>query len=324
MQRLLCSFLAITTLALVAGSAQAAEKLSYLFPAPDTLPAFIPFQLAKAKGYYVTEGLDVSFVTSKGGADAAKQVAIRNADLGGGLGDSPIIVRSNGVPVKGVALLGGGGLTQIIVRKDRGINSLKDLRGKKIGVVSFQNTNFYALLPVLAHHGIARSEVSIQAVGLAGVIQLMVSGDLDAISNVPENATQIEAAGVAVQTFPVQDIFPAMAQAILASDAFIAERPNAVRAFVRATLRSLRDCMADPVAAAKAYVAALPQYAGKESFYEDVIRRYRDVVYATAKPEDLGKFDPARLEQAQKFYLDNGVITKAGPIADLYTNQFVQ
>ena len=32
-------------------TAQAAEAVTYLFPAPDFLPAFAPFQLAKHKGY---------------------------------------------------------------------------------------------------------------------------------------------------------------------------------------------------------------------------------------------------------------------------------
>ena len=47
-------------------TAYAAEKVIYLFPAPDFLPAFSPFQLARHKGYYSDAGLDVSFQVEEG------------------------------------------------------------------------------------------------------------------------------------------------------------------------------------------------------------------------------------------------------------------
>ena len=49
--------LATAMAALLAGTAQAQTKVTYLFPAPDFLPAFSPFQIARAKGYYKAEGL---------------------------------------------------------------------------------------------------------------------------------------------------------------------------------------------------------------------------------------------------------------------------
>lgn len=50
---------------------QAAEKVDYLLPAPGFLPAFAPWQLARHKGYYKAEGLEVTFQRSKGGVDVA-------------------------------------------------------------------------------------------------------------------------------------------------------------------------------------------------------------------------------------------------------------
>src|SRR5260221_10691426 len=87
-----------------------AEAITYLLPAPLSLPAFGPFVLAQQRGYFKAEGLDVTFQVGKGGVDVAKQVGAGNAVIGGGIGDTPIIVRPNGVPVKAVAVLGGGAL----------------------------------------------------------------------------------------------------------------------------------------------------------------------------------------------------------------------
>jgi len=307
----------------VAFAAQAQQKLVYLFPAADFLPAFSPFHIAKAKGYYKAAGLDVEFQVGKGGADVAKQVAVGNADMGGGIGDTPIIVRANGLTVKGVALLGGRTLTAITVRKDANIKSFADLKGKKIGVLAFQDTTYYNLLGVLKSANLGKDDANIQAVGPAGVVQLMIAGSLDAISGVPEWTAAIQAAGVQVDVFDIESVFPAMAQAILASDKMIAERPAAVKGFVNATLKAIREIMADPEAASKAYVAAVPQHAGKEKAMEAIMRRYTTAVYAHKNPADLGKFDPERMAKVQKFYVDNAIVQTAVPIAETFTNAMI-
>ena len=311
------------TVALTATAASAQEKLTYLFPAPDFLPAFAPFQIAKAKGYYKDAGLDVEFQVGKGGADVAKQVAVGNADLGGGIGDTPLIVRANGLTVKGVALLGGKSLTALYVRKDAGVKGIADLKGKNVGVLAFQDTTYYNLLAMLASGGLKKDDLSVQAVGPAGVVQLMISGGLQAISGVPEWAAAIEAAGIPLDRYAIDQIFPAMAQAILASDKAIAEKPKAVQGFVSATLKALSEIVADPEKASKEYVAAVPQHAGKEKVMEAIMRRYVEQVYAAAPGFKVGQFDKARMEKVQKFYVDSQIVEKAVAIDETFTNQFV-
>jgi len=311
-------------IALAAGAATAAEEITYLFPAPDFLPAFAPFQIAKGKGYFEEAGLDVTFRVDKGGADVATQVAVGNADLGGGIGDTPIIVRANGLEVRGVALLGGRGLTQLAWRADSGIEGPEDLAGKSIGVLSFQDTTYYNLLGVLAEVGLSKADVDIQAVGPGGIIQLTIAGNLDGMSGVPEWIAAIEGAGVEMNEMPVDRVFPAMAQAIIASDETIAERPEAVRGFVAAVLRAVRDIMEDPAAAAADFTEFVPQHAGKEAQVEAILRDYAELVYPEAEGQPLGTFDPARIAEVQAFYLDRGIVRRDVPVADLYTNELVQ
>lgn len=301
----------------------AGKPVTYLLPAPATLPAFLPFQLAQKRNYFAANGLAVTFATGRGGADVAKQVGVGNADLGGGVGETSMIVRPNGVPIRAVALLGQRPLFELVTRKAAGIHGIEDLRGRKIGVTSYQDTGYYALLAVLAARGIKRSELQIEQVGPAGVVQLMIARSLDGIMGVPEWSDAITAAGVALDFFPIDRIFPAMAQAIMASDGTIKRKPDVVRGCVNAVLRAVRDCIADPAAAAKDYVAAVPQHAGKERQIERILRRYVTDVYRTDPPSALGRFDPQRLRTVQDFYLKNRIIQTAVPIADLYTNAFV-
>lgn len=299
------------------------EKVTYLFPAPSFLPAFIPHHLAQSRGYFKAEGLDVSFEVGRGGADVAKQVAVGNADVGGGVGETSMIVRPNGLKVRGVALLGGRPIFQVAARKAANIHDWADLRGKKIGVIGYEDTSYYSLLGALAAKGLKRNDLQIEAVGNAGMTQLMIAKSLDAIMATPDWAYAIESAGVPLVYFPIYKIFPAMAQAVLASDDIVKRRPKVVRGVVHAILHGVLDCMKDPASAARDFIAAVPQQKGMDVAIEAILRRYDSQCYRTDPPQDLGLFDPKRLSTVQHFYLKNKIIRSAVPVEDLYTNEFV-
>jgi NitT/TauT family transport system substrate-binding protein len=324
MKHALFTTVAAAAFALAGSAASALDEVTYLFPAPDFLPAFAPFQLAKGKGYFEEAGLDVTFQVGKGGADVATQVALGNADLGGGIGDTPIIVRANGLEIRGVALLGGRGLTQLAWRADSGITGPEDLKGKSIGVLAFQDTTYNNLLGVLASVGLTKDDVDIQAVGPGGIIQLSISGDLDGMSGVPEWIAAIEAAGVDMEQMPVDSVFPAMAQAIIASDETIAERPEVVGGLVNAVLRGIRDIVEDPAQAAADYVEFVPQHADNVAGIEAIMRSYATLIYPEGENQPLGTFNPDRIRAVQDFYLESGIVQTAVPVEDLYTNEFVK
>jgi len=304
------------------GATLAAEKLTYLFPAPDFLPAFAPFHLAKARGYFSAEGLDVSFQVGRGGADVSKQVALNNAEIGGATVDTVMVVRANGLPLKAVCHLGNGALYQIVVRKSANVRALADLKGKKIGVLGFQDNGFYNLQGALATVGLSRDDVSIQAVGPAGVVQLMVSGDLQAISAVPESTAAIEAAGIPVDVYLITEFFPGMAQAVVASEDTIAKKPEVIRKFNGATLKAIREIEADPDGMAKVYTATVTQHAGKEAAIADIMKRYARFVYKSADGA-LGTFDKARVQTMADFYLKAGILPQAAVAEDIFTNDLL-
>ena len=309
-------------LALGGGPALAEQAVTYLLPAPSFLPAFAPWMLAKERGYYRAEGLNVDFEIGKGGADVAKQVGIGNAVLGGGMGDTPIIVRANGVPVKAVAVLGGGGLMQLVFHADSPIRTPADLKGKTVTVSSYQETTYYALLGMLAHDGLTRSDVDIEAAGATNVWKLFLAGKADAMAAVPDWIVDVEKAGARVKVIPSEDYFPSMAQAVLASDTAVKQNGAMIRGFVRATLRGMHDMMSDPDGAARDYVKAVPERAGQEVAMAQVFRLYDKYVYR--RRDRLGEMDAKRFSALQDFYLKEGIIQKTTPVADLFTNQFVR
>jgi NitT/TauT family transport system substrate-binding protein len=300
----------------------AAEEVTYLFPAPPILPAFGPIQIAKGNGYFKAEGLEVKFRRAKGGVDVAKQVGVGNADLGGGLADGPIIVRAQGVPVRSVAAFGGRGFMQLVVRADSGVMTPKDLKGKTISVMSFQDTTFYALRGMLASQGLKLSDVKAIAVGPRNVPTMVIKGKAVGCACVPDWIPPFHLAKLKVRIIKSEDYFPHMAQAILASDAILKKRPKMVVKFIRASMRGMKDIMKDPAKAAKDFVKAVPFWKGKDRYIVAVFRYYAQLVYPSKLPQ--GVIDAERLAKLQNFYISQKIVRKKVPLDQLYTNKYVK
>jgi NitT/TauT family transport system substrate-binding protein len=311
-----------TGLLIPQASAQSLEKVTYLFPAPPVLPAFGPIRLAQGKGYFKEAGLDVEFAVGRGGVDVAKQVGAGNAPLGGIVADGPIMVRGNGVPVKIVAVFGGKGFMQLVVREDSGITKPADLKGKTITTMSYQDTTFYALLGLMASAGLTQSDVNVQQVGPTGVWQFVAEGKSQGMAGVPDWIPPIQAAGVKVRVIPTEEFFPHMAQAIAVSDQVIKEKPQMVQKFVTAALRGMKDIMDNPDKAADEFVQFVPEWKGKEAGVKFAFNMYAKSVYpGQAK---LGEMNADRLAKLQDFYLEKGFIQKKTPVNELYTNEFIK
>jgi NitT/TauT family transport system substrate-binding protein len=313
---------ALLAFTLPVNAQQKLEEVNYLLPAPSFLPAFIPWVLAQQRGYYAQEGLKVTFQVGKGGVDVAKQVGAGNAAIGGGIGDTPIIARAQDIPVKAVALLGGGSLTNLVVHDGQGITGPKDLKGKTVTVLAYQDTTFFSLLGMLASANLTKGDVDVQAAGPTGIWQQFAAGKAAAFAGPVDWAVNARDAGAKIKIYRGDTYFPSMAQAILASDEMIQKRPELIRKLVRATLRGLDDVMKQGKAVVPDYIAGAPNFKGKEKFVEDVVEYYNEYTYKGQRT--LGLMDAERLSRVQKFYVSQGIVPKEVPVSELFTNQFVQ
>jgi NitT/TauT family transport system substrate-binding protein len=236
--------------------------------------------------------------------------------------DGPIMVRGNGVPVKIVAVFGGKGFMQLVVREDSGIEKPADLKGKTLTVMSYQDTTFYALLGLLASAGLTQNDVDIQAVGPTGVWEFVAAGKSVGMAGVPDWIPPVQAAGVKVKIIPTDEYFPHMAQGIAASDQTIKDKPEMVRKFVKAALHGMKDVMDDPDKAAGDFVRFVPEWQGKEGAVKFAFNMYAKLVYPGQK--ELGEVNAERLAKLQEFYVAKGFIQKATPVDELYSNAFIK
>lgn len=155
------------------------EKLSI---AVTDGPTYALVYIAKNKGYFAQEGLNVSFKHFPKGLDGLTDVLAGNSDL----------AISNETPVVRKIYEGGklGIITTlhtstknavILARKDKGILTAKDLIGKKIGVTKGSSLEFF-LSDYLVSQGIKLSGVTLLDIPFTELGDSLKSGKVDAIS----------------------------------------------------------------------------------------------------------------------------------------------
>lgn len=309
------------SLSTLSAPALAVEKVNFLLPTLADTPGLVVYSLARHLGYYREAGLDVTFQQAKGGVDVAQQVGANNADMGGASGDTALIVRSNGVPVKTVALVGGGSLMVVGVRKDSGIKSLAELKARTITTFGYQDSTYYAMLGTMASSGLAKSDVDIQAVGPAGLWQLVAENKAAGCVCVPDTVALLETNGVAIDILPPSDRFPSLATAVIASDRMIKERPKVVADMVGVTLRAMRYVRDNPEKAADSFIELYPKYKERRAYIVRSLSLFGQ--YALTKQAQDGASDASRLAAVQKFYLDNGIIRNKIAVSDVFSNDFL-
>jgi NitT/TauT family transport system substrate-binding protein len=241
-------------------SAMAAETsvkftLDFKFEGPSA-----PFLLALDKGYYSAEGLDVAIDASSGSLESIERVASGDYDMGFADINSLIKFRDAkpSTPVKTVFMLYNRPPFAVIGRKSRGINTPKDLEGKILGAPSSDLA--YAQWPIFVHaNNINASKVTIENISFPVREPMLAAGQVDAVTGLSFSSfIDLKEKGV-----PVDDLVVLLmadygvnlyGSAIIVNSKFAAERPEAVKAFLRAFTKALKETVARPALAVESVI----------------------------------------------------------------------
>jgi NitT/TauT family transport system substrate-binding protein len=241
-------------LAALAGpaAAQTAIKFSldFKFEGPSA-----PFVVAIDKGYFKAEGLDVTIDSAGGSLEPINRVASGTYDMGFGDINSLIKFRdaNPGTPLKAVFMVYNKPAFSIVGRKSRGVSSPKDLEGKKLGAPPPDGA--YAQWPIFTQaNGIDASKVTIVNVGFPVREPMLASGEVDAITGFSFSSyINLKDRGV-----PASDITVLLmadygvnlyGNTILVNPKCAAEKPEAVKGFIRALVKGLQETVKNPATA---------------------------------------------------------------------------
>jgi NitT/TauT family transport system substrate-binding protein len=210
--------------------------------------------VALDRGYYREAGLDVQIVRGGGSEDAIKQVGAGRALLGFADAATLVLARGNDrVPVKLVAIVYARPPQAIYALKESGIKTPKDLEGKT--VANPPGGSIVALFPLYAKFaGINPGRVKWIVADANALPALLVSRQVDAIGQfiVGEALIRKRASPKELVRLAYGDVgLDYYGNGIIATDDTLRQRPDLVRAFVRATIRGMEDAFRDPSAAGR-------------------------------------------------------------------------
>jgi len=224
-----------------AGSAWAADKASVRLDwIPTAAHAFV--YLAKEKGYYAAEGIDLDIIPGDGGATVVKLLG--NGDLDFGFLDGSTLVRAweVGVPLTSLYIQFPETPTVIFASKKSGIAKIQDVCGHKFGVYIQSSTyNQAKAMLKAANVSCTLEEVPVT---IPGTREFM-SGAVDMIHTFSFNEPVFRMQNFDVVHFDVRDYYHLYSMVIAAGEKSM-KRGDLAQRFMRASLKGLRDNLKDP------------------------------------------------------------------------------
>ncbi len=263
-----------------------------------------PFLVALERGYYANEGLDVRIEPAPDYLAPLNRVAAGSHQIS--FADINALIRlrdrTPAAPVKAVFMVYNKPPYAVIARKSRGVAAPKQLEGKTLAAPEADPS--YPHWPLFAKlNGIEVAKVAVEKVGLPVREPMLAAGQVDAVLGTAFTAyVNLKDRGVPVDDLAVLPLADYGVQlygnAVVVGSQFAAEHPEAVKGFLRAFLKGLKDTIRDPAQAIEP-VLQRSEGASRAVELERLQMVLRDnIVTAEAKAIGFGAVDPARFEAA--------------------------
>jgi NitT/TauT family transport system substrate-binding protein len=299
-------------------------------PAPDGLTVglgFIPsvqfaqFYRAQQQGYYREAELAVTF-EHKIDPELITLIGQGAVDIGLADGTSVIPAVSQGIPVRYAATIYARFPSVVIARADSGIDGPADLRGRRLGIPGRFGSSWIMLQALLASEGLSPDDLQIvdypdfgQAVGLR-------EGQVDAATGFANNEpVQLALEGIETSVLHVDEITPLPGPGLTVGESTLNDKSDALRRFVEATLRAMREIVADPEAGLEDSIAQVPELGEDRDVQLAILRATIETWQSPYTDQHgVGAIDQAAWTQSLEFMrtLPESVVS-----AELATDQLI-
>ncbi len=318
------SIISVILLALVAGvpACSRAKPPAALTPVTIQLlwthiNTFGGYYAADQKGYYAEEGLAVTFREGGPRVDYLASVVNGTAQFGDGGSDELILARAEGKPLRAIATIYQRSPVVFFTLDRSGITKPQDFRGKKIRVAPGLGPALHAMM---AHIGIARHQYT--EVVTPSAIALFASGD-PPVWSAYLNAfvTEVELAGYNInRIYPDNYGVHFYGNSLFSRDDFIADNPELVKRFVRATLKGWTYIVENPTEIG----ALMRKYKPDADQTRELAGLTASLPLINTGEEAVGWMRHDRWLGMEKILRKQGVLTKPLDITQLYTLRFLQ
>jgi NitT/TauT family transport system substrate-binding protein len=213
-------------------------------------------------------------------------------------------VANDSVPVKAVASVYTRAPHAFYTLKSSGIDSLEEVKGKRVVTSPFTSSNVFLPL-VLQELGMTEDDIELIKADPGALGPMLMTGATDVMiawmTDVTRYTNQATEAGHELNIMPWStgglDLYGLV---LIASDAFIEERPEVAQRFVDAYRESVMFTYENPELAAESVVAMVP-----ELEMENVVGSVKDMLVLAfnevTEADGQGTLDADRLAQTWRF-----------------------
>lgn len=274
--------------------------------------------VAAEKGFYKKAGININLIPFDFSEPIVDTVVSGKAQFGIAAADQIILARSEGKPLKAVAVIYRINPTVAYSLKEKNITKPQDFVGKKVGIQKSANIE-YMYEAMMLKLGIDR--VNIKEVDVGHDASELLAGTVDVstgyIINEPNLAIE---SGKDVNIILMADYGVDMyADVLFTTDEMINNNPDLVGRFVKATIDGWRYAI-EHESEAVGYV--LKYAKNTNEIHESAMLRSSAPLIHTGT-SDLGGMDRAGWEKSLKMLIDQKLIINSIELDDVYTTKFL-
>jgi NitT/TauT family transport system substrate-binding protein len=248
-------------------SASALEKVRVLIPVRNIDEAFSPFVVAKEKGYFASEGYDVTLIAVGGSNESAIQVSAGNAEVGAASpGEALVGIQSGKLNIRYFYSLYYSNIWSVAVLPDSPIKTLADLKGKKLGVQSMGSAGTTFGRAFAQEAGLdPQKDISFLPIGVGAQAVTSVRQKLvDAVVYWDAALAKFKFSGLDLRELPVPEHLRSLPDVgLLARNETITKDPKMLIGIARAVAKGYDYSMANPEAAVLITWKAYPEARSK-------------------------------------------------------------
>ena len=206
---------------------------------------FTPLIVARDKGFFAEEKLNVTWTTVNQGAIAVEAVFGGSAEIGGGSIFEPMVARGNGLDMMYIAAntrirSAPPDNSGIAVRTGDPIKTAKDLVGKRISAGLINGPNYVHMREWLQRNAVDPASVQFLEIPFPQMADALFQNRLDAVWNVEPFLTfMVKSGNARVIAYPYQDNVPRMdITGFVARESWVKANTDVARRFRRAIDRA--------------------------------------------------------------------------------------
>jgi ABC-type nitrate/sulfonate/bicarbonate transport system substrate-binding protein len=212
--------------------------------------------VAKATDTFKKAGADVDFYTFDSGNFTRDAMISGHIDLGI-LGSTPFIIGAAKGEMEAVAMaFYASKLVSLFVGAKSGINSVKELRGRRVAVQLGTSTSWIFMNKFLPKYGLSVSDIHLVNILGRNMISALVAGSIDAFIGGEPYISTAEVAGLGkpIADFSGVDMMPFV---LGANRSVVEQRRQEVVAFLRGWLATMKLFQTEPAKVAQIVQAAM-------------------------------------------------------------------